>query len=296
MAPTAAQSVSTRFTALVGCRLPLQLAVLGGVGTAELAAAVERAGGLGMVPRSVLIPEPREGALGKGFLIPYLPPIEVVIDDIRGLRVAEFFWGEPDSALVEAAHTAGCLVSWQCGSAVEAVAAEAAGCDLVVAQGVEAGGHVRGSLPLADLLAAVLGAVSLPVVAAGGIGSAGRVLELISAGADAVRVGTRFLTCPECNSHPDYVRALIAAGSADTVLTEHFDGNGDWPAPVRVLRLSLEGALRSGNRSTSPPSPEAATPLAMACYAGLSVEHVHEVKPAAEVVAELTALLGAAVG
>jgi nitronate monooxygenase len=284
-------AMRTRFTELVGCRLPFQLAVLGGVGTLELARAVEQAGGLGMVPRSVQVPEPRAGALGKGFLIPYLPPLEEVVEDVRGLRVAEFFWGEPDAAIVAAARTAGCLISWQVGSAAEARAAQAAGCDLVVAQGVEAGGHVRGTQSLDQLLAEVLEAVSMPVVAAGGIGSAERVAQLLAAGADAVRVGTRFLACPECDTHPAFVQALIAASAADTVLTDHFDGDGQWPAPVRVLRLSLEGAISAGNRATSPPSAAAEVPLAMACYAGLSVDDVREVKAAREVVRELTSLL-----
>jgi NAD(P)H-dependent flavin oxidoreductase YrpB (nitropropane dioxygenase family) len=113
----------------------------------------------------------------------------------------------------------------------------------------------------------------------------------MAAGADAVRVGTRFLTCPECDTHPDYVRALIAATAAETVLTDHFDNDGGWPAPVRVLRSSLAGAVAAGNRSTAPPNAAAEAPLTMACYAGLSVEHVREVKPAGEVVRELTALL-----
>ncbi len=282
----------TRFTELIGCRLPFQLAVLGGVGTLELSRAVEQAGGLGMVPRLVRVPEPRSTALGKGFLIPYLPPLEEVVEDVRGLRVAEFFWGEPQAAIAAAAHSAGSLVSWQVGSAEEARAAEAAGCDLVVAQGVEAGGHVRGTQPLDELLAEVLSAVSVPVVAAGGIGSAERVAQLIAAGADAVRVGTRFLACPECDTHSDYVQALIAASAGDTVLTDHFDGDGQWPAPVRVLRLSLEGAIRARNRGTAAPSATAEAPLAMACYAGLSVEHVREVKPAVEVVRELMSLVG----
>ncbi len=281
----------TRFTELVGCRLPLQLAVLGGVGTVALAAAVEQAGGLGMVPRVVEVPKPWSGALGKGFLIPYLPAVAEVVEDVRGLRVAEFFWGEPDPTLVEAAHSVAVLVSWQVGSVREALSAEAAGCDLVVAQGVEAGGHVRGTERLDDLLRDVLAAVSVPVVAAGGVGSAERVAELIAAGADAVRVGTRFLACPECNAHPDYVQALIAARADDTVLTDHFDNDGGWPAPVRVLRSSLDAAVRVGNRSTAPPSRPADAALEMACYAGLSVEDVREVKPAAEVVRELTALL-----
>ncbi len=284
-------AVRTRFTDLVGCRLPFQLAVLGGVGTVELARAVEQAGGLGMVPGGVQMPEPRSGALGKGFLIPYLPPLEDVVEDIRGLRVAEFFWGEPQAAIVAAAHSAGPLVSWQVGSAEEARTAQAAGCDLVVVQGVEAGGHVRGRQSLDELLAEVLSAVSVPVVSAGGIGSAERVAQLIAVGADAVRVGTRFLACPECDTHPAYVRALIAASARDTILTDHFDDDGDWPGQVRVLRLSLEGAVSASNRSTSPPSRTAEAPLAMACYAGLSVEHVREIKPAPEVVRELTSLL-----
>ena len=284
-------AVRTRFTELVGCQLPFQLAVLGGVGTVELAWAVEQAGGLGMVPRGVQLPEPRSGALGKGFLIPYLPPLAEVVEDLRGLRVAEFFWGEPDAAIVAAAHSVVSVVSWQVGSVAEARAAEAAGCDMVVAQGIEAGGHVRGTQPLDELLAEALNAVSVPVVAAGGIGSAERVAMLIAAGADAVRVGTRFLACPECDTHPTYVQALIAASADDAVLTDHFDGDGQWPAPVRVLRLSLDGAIRVGNRSTPPPTATAEAPLAMACYAGLSVEYVREVKPASEVVRELTSLL-----
>jgi len=283
--------VPTRFTELIGCRLPIQLATLGGVGTLELARAVELAGGLGMVPGGVQVSGTRSGALGKGFLIPYLPPLDEVAEKVRGLRVAEFFWGDPQPAIVTAAHSVGCLVAWQIGSEEEARTAEAAGCDFVVAQGVEAGGHVRGTEPLDELLADVLRSVSVPVVAAGGIGSAERVAELISAGADAVRIGTRFLACPECDTHPDYVEALIAAGAADAVLTDHFDNDGQWPAPVRVLRLSLEGAISAGNRSTSPPSKTADAPLAMACYAGLSVENVREVTGAQEVVRELTSLL-----
>lgn len=281
----------TRFTELVGCRLPLQLAVLGGVGTVQLARAVEGAGALGMLPGYVELPGPRSGALGKGFLVPYLPSLSEVTEDVRGLRVAEFFWGEPRADIVAAAHSAGCLVSWQVGSAEEARAAEAAGCDMVVVQGIEAGGHVRGAGPLDELLPAVLGAVSVPVVAAGGIGSAFRVAQLITSGADAVRVGTRFLACPECDSHPDYVQALIAAGPGDTVLTDHFDADGQWPAPVRVLRSSLNGAIGVGNRATTPPSTAAESPMTMACYAGLSVEYVRDIQPAVEVVRELTSLL-----
>jgi nitronate monooxygenase len=283
--------LTTRFTELVGCRLPLQLAALGGVGTAELAMAVAEAGGLGMAPWVVELPA-HPGPLGKGFLLPYISDPEDIVAAIGGVRVAEFFWGEPDPRLVEAGHSAGALVSWQVGSVDEAKQAQHAGCDLVVAQGIEAGGHVRGREPLDLLLRDVLAAVKdVPIVAAGGVGTAERAAELIEAGADAVRIGTRFLATPECDTHPRYVEALIAATADDTVITPHFDNEGRWPAPVRVLKQSLSNAAAEGNRSTAPPNRQAANPLAMPCYAGLSVEAVTEVKPASEVVAELTSLL-----
>jgi NAD(P)H-dependent flavin oxidoreductase YrpB (nitropropane dioxygenase family) len=279
--------VDTRFTRLVGCRLPFQLAVLGGVGTTELAAVVSAGGGLGMVPYGVEPPPTELGPAGVGFLIPYLPPVEVIADAAGRVRVVEFFAGDPDRSLVAAGHGGGALVSWQVGSADEGRAAEAAGCDLVVAQGVEAGGHVRGTAPLDELLPAVLAAVGVPVVAAGGIGTAARAAALMAAGADAVRVGTRFLACPECNTHPAYVQALLAAGAGDTVIVGDFDDGGHWPAPVRVLGGSAARARQAGNRSTMPPTREAEGPLAMPCYAGMSVADLTQIHPAAEVLRDL---------
>jgi len=283
--------VGTRFTRLVGCGLPFQLAVLGGVGTTDLAAAVAMGGGLGMVPYGVEPPQAELGSSGIGFLIPYRPPVEAISREAGKVRVVEFFEGDPDESLVGAGHAGGALVAWQVGSVDEGRAAEAAGCDLVVAQGVEAGGHVRGTIPLDELLPAILGAVRVPVVAAGGIGTAERVAALIAEGADAVRVGTRFLACPECNTHSAYVEALLAAGAADTVLTGDFDDDGHWPAMVRVLGAALGPARRSGNRSTMPPTREAEDPLAMACYAGMSVTDLTRIQPANEVLLDLVSQL-----
>jgi NAD(P)H-dependent flavin oxidoreductase YrpB (nitropropane dioxygenase family) len=265
--------------------------VLGGVGTTDLAAAVAVGGGLGMVPYGVKPPNAELGASGIGFLIPYLPPVEVIARKAAKVRVVEFFEGDPDESLARVGHAGGALVGWQVGSVGEGRAAEAAGCDFVVAQGVEAGGHVRGTMPLDELLPSMLGAVSVPVVAAGGIGTAERVAALIATGADAVRVGTRFLACPECNTHADYVEALLAAGAGDTVLTGAFDDDGKWPATVRVLGAALDRAGRSGNRSTMPPTREAEDPLAMACYAGLSVTDLTRIQPAEEVLSDLVGQL-----
>src|SRR2546421_1802351 len=162
---------STRFTDLVGCVLPLQLAAMGGVGTTELAAAVAAAGGLGMVPGSEI---PASGACGLNFLMPFIPPLDMVRETAKTARVVEFFYGVPDRLMVEAAHRSGALAGWQVGSAGEAMAAEEAGCDYVVAQGTEAGGHVRGTQPLAEVVPAVVAAVRVPVVAAGGVATPGR--------------------------------------------------------------------------------------------------------------------------
>jgi NAD(P)H-dependent flavin oxidoreductase YrpB (nitropropane dioxygenase family) len=120
----------------------------------------------------------------------------------------------------------------------------------VVAQGVEAGGHVRGTTPLLDLLDQVLGAVPVPVVAAGGICTGRRMAEALSAGAAAVRIGTQFVATAESDAHPDYVGALLAAG------------------PLRPVTGRID---------------------AMALYAGTGVADIGEVLPAAEVVSRLVA-------
>jgi NAD(P)H-dependent flavin oxidoreductase YrpB (nitropropane dioxygenase family) len=192
------------------------------------------------------------------------------------------------------------------GSAGEARAAVDAGCDLVVAQGVEAGGHVRGTVGLLPLLDDVLAAVGrdVPVGAAGGIGTGRAMAAALAAGADAVRVGTRFLAASEADVHPEYLARLIDAGAADTVLTTAFSVM--WPdAPHRVLRSAVEeadacadeivGELVMGDNRM--PLPRFAVPCpgrtttgrigAMALYAGQSVGAVRRMQPAAEIVAEL---------
>ncbi|MGH2784661.1 MAG: NAD(P)H-dependent flavin oxidoreductase [Actinomycetota bacterium] len=279
---------SSRFCDLVGCTLPVQLAGMGVVGTTELAAAVVGAGGMGMVPGGV---EPAPGACGVNLLMPFNPSLDMIAEAASKARVVEFFYADPQRDVVEAVHEEGALAGWQVGSAEEARAAEECGCDYVVAQGVEAGGHVRGTQPLEQVLAQTLGMVRVPVVAAGGVATAERFEELITGGADAVRVGTRFVASPESGAHPDYVRALLAAGGGDTVLTEWF-GEGWEHAPHRVLRASLEAAERSDWRRPYPPN-EAVDRDAgdMAMYAGMGVGDIVASEPAAVVVADLVSML-----
>ncbi len=227
------------------------------------------------------------------------------------LRVVEVFWTNPDAGLVKRARQAGsALVAWQVGSLEGALAAADAGCDFVIVQGVEAGGHVRGTTPRKELVASVLARVSIPVVSAGGIATADQVEEAIRMGVAAARVGTRFVATTESGAHPAYVAALVSARSGfETTLTTAFSGG--WPdAPHRVLRSAVEavqafdgevvGHLVANGRRTpiarfavSTPSKDVEGDVAaMALYAGEGVGDVREVRPAADVVAELVAKLG----
>jgi NAD(P)H-dependent flavin oxidoreductase YrpB (nitropropane dioxygenase family) len=124
-------------------------------------------------------------------------------------------------------HAGGALACWQVGSREEAIAAAEAGCDFVIAQGVEAGGHVRGTTPAMTLLGEVIAAVDVPVLAAGGIGTGRAMATALAAGADGVRVGTRFVAAAEAAVHPAYVAARIGAEAQDTAYTEAFSVG--WP-------------------------------------------------------------------
>ena len=169
--------------------------------------------------------ERTRGVFGVNFLMPFLDPACLAVA-ARRARVVEFFYGDPDARLVEQARAFGALVSWQVGSLAEAAAAERAGCDFIVVQGTEAGGHVRGETSLLPLLSQVLDAVRVPVVAAGGIATARSLAAVLACGAGAARIGTRFVAAAESRAHPAYVKALLAASAADTCLTEAFSGGG----------------------------------------------------------------------
>jgi NAD(P)H-dependent flavin oxidoreductase YrpB (nitropropane dioxygenase family) len=290
----------TPFTSLVGCRLPLQQAGMGGVATPALAGAVAREGALGMIAATGLsadevVAQTRVaidgggdgGRIGVNFLAPLLDL--GALEAVSGVAaVVECFYGDPDVTVVRRVHEGGALAAWQVGSLDEARAAVDAGSDFLVVQGREAGGHVRGNEPLLTLLPRVRDTVEVPLVAAGGIGSAATMVAALRAGSDAVRVGTRFVATVEADTHPGYLDALIASHGDDTVLTEAFSMG--WPhAPHRVLRHCVEAAvLDPTSRSPLPPTRDFAGDVASAAlYAGESVGDVTAVVPAAHVVREL---------
>ena len=299
----------TAFTALVGCRLPIQQAGMGGVTTPALAGAVAQEGALGMIAAAglsadLVVAQVRaaldiagDGArVGVNFLMPFLE-LYVVDAAAEVAAVVECFYGNPDRVVVERIHDGGAIAAWQVGSVDEARDAVDAGCDLIVVQGREAGGHVRGTRRLLPLLQEVRHLVDLPLVAAGGMSSGAAIAAALTAGADAVRIGTRLVATAEADVHPDYAAALIAAGTDETVLTEAFSLG--WPnAPHRVLRQCVDGSdLEPTQRSPLPPTGGFDGDVATAAlYAGESVGAVTAVVSAASVVKELMAELVATNG
>src|SRR5215212_10423324 len=197
LAPSKPTMLATRFTDLVGCTIPIQQAPIGGCANPRLAAAVAEAGGLGMVsvtgdPPDVVADQLDQarhlsaGPIGAHFFLLMVDrdsTPESVAAAAERAPVVDFFYADPDPDLVEIVHAAGALASWQIGSVEEAQAAADAGCDFVIAQGIEAGGHVRGQTGVLALLDVVLSAVDVPVLAAGGIGTGRTLAAVLAAGA-----------------------------------------------------------------------------------------------------------------
>ena len=222
-------------------------------------------------------------------------------------RVAYAFWGDPDAALVARIDSGGvCSPFGRLARLTRPWPPSAAGYDAVIAQGVEAGGHVRGTTPLLTLLQQVIPAVEVPVVAAGGIATGAALAEALNAGVAAALVGTRFLATVESGAHREYVAALLNATADDTVYTTVFD-QGWADAPHRVFRVAVERTHACADqvvgraayadriwevvrRSSQPPTVFTSGEVsAMAMYAGRGVGDITDAPTAAIVLERMTA-------
>lgn len=293
---------------------------MGGVARAELAAAVSNAGGLGMLGMVRMTPDfirdqiqktraPTKQPFGVNLIQPVAPvsgfesQLSVCIEE--RVPVVSLFWSA-SAPFVERCHAAGIVVMIQVGGAEEARRAAEAGVDIIVAQGVEAGGHVRGQVGLAPLLPTVVEAVApVPVIAAGGIVDGRGLAAALALGADGVWVGTRFVASEESEAHPDYKKRLLAASQSDAIYTEVF--HVGWPpnSPHRVLRNPLTegsspppgpvGSVRLGDQNLEVPAFGSMTPTIhtegrtdlMANYAGQGVGLIREILPAGEIVRQM---------
>ena len=159
--------------------------------------------------------------------------------------IISFFWRDP-SHLVPRAKEGGAIVMHTVGSAADARRAVDAGVDVIVAQGWEAGGHVRGSVATMPLVPAVVDAVSpVPVVAAGGIADGRGLAAALALGAAGAWIGTRFLASNEAAIHPRYRERILQANEADTIYLDNlFDIR--WPNAPH-LRLEIK-QFRLGKR------------------------------------------------
>jgi nitronate monooxygenase len=298
----------------------------GGLSGHQLAAAVSAAGGLGTIGflapddlRSEIAAARRlsDRPLAVNLLLPFARRGH--FEAASEADVVVTFWGGPKRQTSK-------IWIHQCGSVEEALAAREAGADAVIAQGVEAGGHVRGTVGAVLLLARVRAAVpdDYPVLSAGGIADASDVKARLDAGAEAVVCGTRFLMTEESGAHPAYKARLVEA--RETILTELF-GAG-WPAPHRVVPNQATvrwlgrdprgpGWLRAFHRATAPAFSRVPVPMQLRLaatqkpsrpmfgpaaatvdgppnlidagplYAGECIDRITDIRPAGELLREL---------
>jgi len=305
---------------VLGIEVPIIQAPIGSASTPGLAAAVSNAGGLGMLGLTWTAADQAREFIATARLLTARPfgvnlALSFPVRDhlsaalAAGVPIISTFWGDPESVHREIAE-AGAVHLHTVGTADEARRAVAAGVDAVVAQGWESGGHVWGRVATMALVPAVVDAVSpTPVIAAGGISDGRGLLAALALGAQAVWLGTRFLTAVEANTHTAYRRLVVDAVAQDAVLTTCFDGG--WPdAAHRVLRNQVLTEWERSGSHRAPDRPGEGTvtardgsqrayqryddmmPLAdlvgeveqMACYAGQSVELVRDVAPAAAII------------
>jgi len=292
------------------------------VAVPELAAAVSNAGALGML--TLTWSDPAGGVVRETAALtdrPFGGNLVLESDQHRrldealdaGLRVVSFFFGDP-TGYVQQVHEANGIVLQTVSSAAEARRAVDSGVDVIVAQGWEAGGHVRGQIATLPLVPAVVDAVSpVPVIAAGGIGDARGVAAVLALGAQAAWLGTRFLLAQEMPIHEHYRHRLIDAAETDAQWYADLYEVG-WPnAPHRALRNSTSAAWEAAGCPPPGSRPgegdvvahfgsgesivryEPAPPMvgttgdieALSLWAGQSVALATQRQPAADIVAEL---------
>jgi NAD(P)H-dependent flavin oxidoreductase YrpB (nitropropane dioxygenase family) len=255
-------SSQTRVSELLGVELPLIQAPIGSATSVELAAAVSGAGALGTLAVSWRSERRARELLGRLRASTDRPwavnlvlewdqhaRLEACLEE--GARIVSFFWGDPLPYIADV-HAAGGVVLHAVGDVEEARQAVDAGADAIIAQGWEAGGHVRGKVATMALVPAVVDAVGgdVPILAAGGIADGRGLAAALALGAGGAMLGTRFLLTHESDTHSAYRAALSEATVTDTAYSTLFDVG--WPAaPHRTLRNST---ISAWEQAGCPPS------------------------------------------
>jgi enoyl-[acyl-carrier protein] reductase II len=250
----------TRLTDMLGVEHPVMLAGMGGVSYSTLVAAVSQAGGFGCLGASTMPPDQMVAEMSavkeltdKPFgvdLLTAMPGnlIAQVEDVIKGGATAFVAGLGVPRDVIELCHEHGVIVVNMCGKVRHAIDAVAAGCDIVVAQGTEAGGHT-GQVATMALVPQVVDAVGdkVPVVAAGGIFDGRGLAAALTLGADGVWVGTRFIATPEARSVAGYKDTLLATKEDGTIVTRAYTGK-----TCRVVANDYTRTYENGERETQP--------------------------------------------
>ena len=290
---------------LLNIKYPIFQGGMAWIGTAELASAVSKAGGLGIIGAGHMPPDLLRAEIQKAkkwtdkpfgvnimLMSPFVKEVmEVVIDE----RVAVVTTGAGNPAeYLPALKEVGTKVIPVVASVALAKRLVRSGVDAVIAEGTESGGHV-GEITTMALIPQVVDAVDVPVIGAGGIGDSRGIMAAFALGASAVQMGSRFVVSEECIAHPNYKNLVLKAKDRSTVVTGRSTGH-----PVRVLanKMTREYAeMESHNASVEELEKFGAGRLNLATHKG-DVENgsvmigqisgmFHEIKPVATIIEEL---------
>ncbi|MBN2247934.1 MAG: enoyl-[acyl-carrier-protein] reductase FabK [Coriobacteriia bacterium] len=250
-------TIRTRVTSLLGIEYPIIQGGMAWTATAELAAAVSNAGGLGVIgaghmPTDLLRQEIRNAKAGTDrpfgvnlmLLAPHIDELVTMVLEER-VPVITTGAGNPGKYMT-ALKERGIKVLPIAPTVALAKRLESIGADAIIGEGMEAGGHI-GELTTMVLTPQLADAVSVPVIAAGGIADGRGVAAAFALGAEAVQLGTRFMCAEECTIHPDVKERIVKARDRDTVVTGYSTGH-----PVRVIKNKLTRIIEGLDRDNRP--------------------------------------------
>ena len=259
--------MKTRVTELLGIEQPIIQGAMAWIADARLAAAVSNAGGLGIIAcGSAPLSWVREQVelartltdkpFGVNIMLmnPEAPQLAELLAELR-VPVITTGAGNPGN-YIDRWKEAGAKVVPVVASSALAKRMERCGADAVIAEGCEAGGHI-GELTTMALTPAVCDAVSIPVIAAGGVADGRGLVAAFALGAEAVQIGTRFLTAYECGIHEAYKQKVLAAKDSDTIVTGRDNGH-----PVRQLKNKFSRGIRKMEADTQVSADEMEAALA----------------------------------
>lgn len=248
------KSFQNRVIALTGIKYPVFQGGMAWVADAQLAAAVSNAGGLGIIAAANMPPELLDRELQMvreltdkpfGLNIMLLSPTaDDVIEIAASHRVPVITTGAgKPGKVIERLKPLGAKIIPVVASVAHARRVEQQGADAVIAEGMESGGHI-GEISTFSLVPQVVDAVSIPVIAAGGIADGRGVAAAFALGAEGVQMGTRFVCVKECSAHQRYKEMILKAGDRSTVVTGRSTGH-----PVRCIKNKFASKFEEMERS-----------------------------------------------